>query len=85
MKTTRHDPIQCPVCLKEFDCSTIFDHNVSPSPGDFSICIFCGSINVFGEGLRIFVATDEQIGKLDPQSKHNLFKTVAAVKMLIRK
>lgn len=33
--------------------SNLFDKSVTPSPGDFTLCIKCGSLNVFDNNLNI--------------------------------
>jgi hypothetical protein len=32
-----------------------------PTPGDFSLCIRCASLNVFGDDMRLRAPTDEEI------------------------
>jgi hypothetical protein len=54
MKHTRHSKQPCPKCNTNLDCATgAYNKNATPSPGDFSICIICGTILRYGEGLKL--------------------------------
>ena len=53
---------KCPKCsskLTAADCAG--DPDRQPRPGDMTVCIFCGSFLVFGEGLSLGMAPDEMI------------------------
>lgn len=46
--------VKCPVCSHEMDCATCVEkgrEKERPRPGDFTLCICCGEILCFGEGL----------------------------------
>jgi len=61
VKITRHDVLTCPVCHYEMDSSTDPLGNDTPNPGDITICIECGSVLVYGEGLRLVQTWDPEI------------------------
>jgi len=50
----------CPVCGKPNDGGTSIDDQAAvlmPKPGDFAVCICCGALNVYGDGLRLRLPT----------------------------
>jgi hypothetical protein len=46
--------VKCPGCGKKLDAATHADDpGLKPSPGDYSICLYCGALHVFDETLRL--------------------------------
>lgn len=47
------DEFQCRTCGKALDASMGVDGKNEPSPGDFSVCLYCATVSVFTEtGVR---------------------------------
>ena len=67
----------CPTC-KATSNSASNESEVSPSEGDFAICIECRAINVYGPKLDLEPASDEQLLSID------MDKVKAAVKLIER-
>jgi len=60
----------CPHCNAEISAATGIDTDNGPKEGDFSICIECGEINVFGNYAHILrkPSLDEMlIARADPR------------------
>jgi hypothetical protein len=50
----------CPTCGKAADGGTSLDDKAAarmPKPGDIAICLYCGALNRYGEGLRLHPCT----------------------------
>lgn len=56
------NPSQCPICGYNVDAATELHHEpISPKPGDFSLCLNCGSLNKFGDDLGLVESTEDDI------------------------
>ena len=53
MKDTRLRPSPCLNCGKELDAATDAFGDSAPGRGDFTICLDCGHVMVFGKKLRL--------------------------------
>lgn len=73
--------LKCPTCGYEMDAATDIAGDARPSVGDISLCVNCGEVLEFCEGLRLEVASLKMLMQLDP--KQHLALTVA--QRLIRK
>lgn len=52
---------KCPLCGYEMDCATCVDiPEHTPRPEDVTICIKCGEVLVFTEGLGLRIPTKEE-------------------------
>jgi hypothetical protein len=49
----RHKPCKCPRCAYEVDAASGLTSDDAPSPGDIALCLNCGAINVYLDGLQI--------------------------------
>jgi hypothetical protein len=71
IETRRVTEQTCPACGAGLDAVTGVDLNpraprVHPEAGAFVICSQCTTINVFGEDLRIRLATPGELREADP-------------------
>ena len=64
MRTTRFEPSPCPTCGKVVDFATHPTEDVTPSPGDATICFGCQDILVFAEDLTLRTPTADELGQL---------------------
>ena len=46
-------PNYCTACGAECDGATCTDLKSAPSPGDVTVCAYCGHIMVFGDNLKL--------------------------------
>lgn len=57
---------KCPTCGKALDAQTRADGaQAAPSPGDVSICFYCGELLEFGD-RDLVKLTDEKFARLEP-------------------
>ena len=48
--TTRHATTNCPTCGAGFDAASAVDgKDVAPTPGDISVCLYCGEWLMFDD------------------------------------
>lgn len=47
------EPTACPYCHEKIDCSTGVLKDMPPSPGDISICLYCGEPSKFDDQLQM--------------------------------
>ena len=59
MTTTRLAPCPCPHCGKVLDAASPADGAASPSPGDATLCIYCGEWCVFNDELKLEKPSDD--------------------------
>jgi hypothetical protein len=65
----------CPVCGNKLDAATPTDkESGTPSSGDISICIYCATISVFDDKLKLSPITNEEFAKLPEELKISVRK-----------
>lgn len=62
-------PSRCPNCFTPLDGATCFESNRPPTPGDFTVCIYCAHVLVFGHDLTVRRPTgpERTTAKHDPR------------------
>ena len=55
----------CPACHTVMNGAAGVTTDESPSPGDITICIECGSILKFGPDFQLELTTDDEVAGLD--------------------
>jgi hypothetical protein len=65
---------QCPKCSARFDSAAPVNSSESAkvSPGDISLCIYCGIFLVFKPDLRVRLMTPDEMIALDPEALNML-------------
>lgn len=64
--TTRLPETTCLGCGKSADAvSAPMDDDATPSPGDVTICIYCGYLMAFADDLSYRGLTEEEMDELD--------------------
>lgn len=63
VESSRTPGTKCPGCGKLLDACTGFG---TPSPGDYTICMYCKTWLIFNEDLTMREVTTEDLSKLDP-------------------
>lgn len=80
-------PGKCPFCAYKFDAATgAFDPTAVAKVGDFTMCIKCGRILRFAEGLTHRALTFEDVMEInaDPDLGIKLRRLVIAHRLLIQ-
>jgi hypothetical protein len=71
----------CPVCKKILNAATHTNgEEVSPIPGDISVCFGCATPLVFGEGLTLSKLPDEEYQKLPAPLKREIDGLIIKIK-----
>lgn len=52
--------LECPFCFHEMDRSSGVNHDKAPTPGAATICIRCGGVSLFDEGLQLRAPTEDE-------------------------
>jgi hypothetical protein len=62
MSTTRLSKVMvCPECGYKMDSMTSIHNDRKPKPGDWALCLHCGSVLVIKENLEFRFATPEEL------------------------
>lgn len=60
-----HVPLAiCPNCQHGMDRAANLDAATAPIPGDVTVCIRCGNVNVFGDDMTLRPITDAEAASL---------------------
>lgn len=80
MSTTRVEKTHCKSCMKKIDAHTSIEGHHKPQKGDFSICMYCGTISTFDEQLNLIAMSEEELQRLkEEDNKTYLLLKKAAV------
>lgn len=60
----RHDATACPACGVRLDASLNTTDVGRPNVGDVSVCAYCATLLVFGDGLTLRYPTDDELTEL---------------------
>jgi len=71
---------KCPTCGEQLDAATPIDGEATPTEGDLSICLYCGEIMEFAEGMKLVKADIESIVTADFIELQKAQKIVRAFK-----
>jgi hypothetical protein len=79
----------CPCCGKTLDAATAIADERDPIPeaGDFSICLYCGTILEYEEDFFLHVASDDRLSQLngsEPAVYQQLIQVRNAIQTFIR-
>lgn len=64
MKTVSIPESKCPHCQKPLNRSTDPDGENTPSPGDLSICWYCGELAIHGENLELRKLEESELAEI---------------------
>jgi len=57
---------RCPACLHKLSCATAaLLEGIAPSPGDLTLCLYCGAFLAFTDELRHRKADPAELDELD--------------------
>ena len=68
MKQHRIDQ-RCPACTSICTAATGLEQDEPPNPGDFTVCIFCGTLLKFEEGLALRTIADWELDVLPAETR----------------
>ena len=60
-KRRRMPKIECMGCGKGLDAVSAVDSNNRPSPGDFSMCIYCGHVMIYCDDGTLRKPTESEL------------------------
>ena len=83
--TTFTIKVQCPVCSHILSAHTDASRDNTgdpPRPGDFSLCVECGSALIFTENLDLRLLSDIERRRLSPSNRCVLRQAEAHLKKL---
>ena len=72
---------RCPACQTKLTGATDMEGDDAPSPGDHSVCIYCGMLGVFNDDLTLRAMRTDEFEALPAKVKRKLsqHQRVAAV------
>ena len=59
--STRTAPTACPACGHRITAASHIDGNMTPKPGDLTVCLYCATLLVFADGLSLRNLTDAEM------------------------
>jgi hypothetical protein len=86
-RTTHLKPDRCPACLYRLDAAIAAFKDVTPSPGDFTVCIQCGAVLEFDNNLHVQKVSEQGKQKIagTPQLAIQLARVVEGVQRIKRR
>ena len=78
METTRTDEQFCPYCGHLIDAHSTKDG--TPSPGDISICFYCGEVMIFSKYLSLIKCTDKDYFDMDSDTLQEIKRIQKEIK-----
>ena len=77
----------CPNCMSRIDSATPAYGNKAarPSPGDLSVCFYCGQPMMFKDDMRLRLLTEQEYLDLDMETREKLlFAGIASVHVSVK-
>ena len=71
LKTVRMRPATCPYCRATITAASSAA-GATPTPGDVTVCLYCGRVLAFTDALALRVATPADLGALDDEARATL-------------
>jgi hypothetical protein len=73
---------KCPACAARLDAATSIDSAAAPGPGDYTVCIYCGSACRYSEWMDLEAMTEGDLLALQNENPESfavvmLLQTVA--------
>lgn len=78
---------KCPVCRAILNAASGINNSGAPVEGDLTICVYCGTILVYGDKMKLRVATTpemENIKAEEPSTYRSLIAISLAVMARMR-
>lgn len=73
----------CPKCNYRLDAATLVRPGTAlPKPGDFTICLRCGEVLIFGDELALRVAMANDVRAAGPEVMAEIRRVSRAVRRL---
>lgn len=77
--------VRCPLCNHQVDGASGIDHNDTPSPGDYGVCIGCASPLVYTDDLYVRAMTQKELLEMHPDNRVQIEMAMATVRMVDRR
>lgn len=79
MKSTELSKRKCPACGHDIEASTHLVDEVSPEPGDVSVCLYCGEFYIFDDDMNFRDPTPEEYVRLEATPELDLVRRAAVL------
>lgn len=76
---------RCPKCGERMNGATDPLGSAVPTPGDLSVCVYCGNVLVFNHDMTVRDATRYDVQKLTPELAWKLGLYVGAVNLKLKR
>lgn len=84
-KSGRVPASNCPACQSEHDAASHPTNETAvPGPGDLTVCIDCGALLRFGQGLELEAVSPAELRALDAGTRGELVRVQSAIRLLHR-
>lgn len=81
METVLTKECKCPSCGGKLDAASCMSRpKGKPSPGDISVCLYCGQALQFTNDLGVAVLPDKELEALHPDARNLVKKIIVGVK-----
>lgn len=78
----RMPPTKCSKCKATLDGASQVKGEEQPTPGDISMCFYCGTLHMFDEGLALRRMSFAELNALDDDTRALLARMQASREML---
>lgn len=72
----------CPSCRKKLDGFTAVQPETRPSPGDATVCAYCGELLEFTQEMDLILITNQTRQEIDPQQLQQMEQMAELWRML---
>lgn len=83
---TYHLPVSLCPCGMPLDGATEsgLSGDGAPVPGDYTLCLYCQRMFVFGEGLQLRPMSDEELAEMGPEDRSAMMKAMRVAMLVSR-
>jgi len=79
MRPFEHAALECPGCHERLDASRNLTGAKAPAPGDFTVCVYCRTILVFGT-TGLCVASERDFEQVSSEQRARLRRIQEAIR-----
>jgi hypothetical protein len=79
-RTTRIPETFCPLCFALLSGTTAMTNDKEPEPGDFTVCLYCAAVLIFGPRMEL---EKSSLMDIPEHSRLPFAQTVQTVKKII--
>lgn len=82
MNTTTLEQDKCPACKKDLNTAAPVDGEAVPKPGDFQICIHCGTWSEYNDDMKLVAFTQEDLDAVHPTLRKEMDEVWARIQAI---